>query len=293
LEKVRVLVIDDEKGMRQGCRRILEPEGYTVETAENGEAGLAKIREHPFDVALLDLKMPGLSGIEVLRQIRLEQPETIPIMITGHASVQTAVEAMKLGALDYVEKPFTPDDLLAIVKKALEGKKERREAERAQQERRQRALGELRRLDLIEEILQKHNYAESNLIAILQESQRQINFLPQSVLRFVAQRMNVPLTRVYSIATFYKAFSLKPRGRHLINVCLGTACHVRGGVNIMERLERELNIKAGETTYDERFSMESVRCVGCCGLAPVIVIDDNFHGKLTQDKIPKVLSKYE
>lgn len=291
--KVRILIIDDERGMREGCRRILESEGYTVETAENGEVGLSKIGERPFDLALLDLKMPGLSGIEVLKQIRHTRLEIIPIMITGHASVQTAVEAMKLGAFDYVEKPFTPDDLLAIVAKALEGRKEELEAERTLQARREQAMAELRRLDVIDDILQKYDYTESGLIAILQDIQRKMNYLPQSVLRFVASRLNVPLTRVYGIATFYKAFSLKPRGRHLINVCLGTACHVRGGVRIMERLERELDIKAGETTYDARFSMESVRCVGCCGLAPVVVIDDNFHGKLTQDKIPKILRQYE
>lgn len=293
MAKIRVLVIDDEKGMREGCRRILEPEGYLVETAENGEAGLFKIKEQFFNLTLLDLKMAGMSGIDVLKELRAHHPETIPIMITGHASVQTAVEAMKLGAFDYVEKPFTPDDLLTIVTKALEGKKEKLEAERIEGARRERALGELGRLDVIDEILRKYDYSPSNLIGILQETQRKVNYLPQSVLRFIAQRLNVPLTRVFSIATFYKAFSLKPRGRHLINVCLGTACHVRGGVNIMDRLERELIIKAGETTYDERFSMESVRCVGCCGLAPVIVIDDNFHGKLTQDKIPKILRQYE
>ena len=293
MTKIRVLVIDDEKGMREGCRRILEPEGYLVETAENGEVGLAKIQERSFDLTLLDLKMPGKSGLDVLKEIRQNWPDMIPIMITGHASVQTAVEAMKLGAFDYVEKPFTPDDLLAVVAKALEGKKEKLEAEKIAQARREKAMGELGRLDAIDEILRKYDYSPSNLIGILQEAQRKVNYLPQPVLRFIAQRLNVPLTRVFSIATFYKAFSLKPRGRHLINVCLGTACHVRGGVNIMERLERELGIKGGETTYDERFSMESVRCVGCCGLAPVIVIDDNFHGKLTQDKIPKVLSQYE
>lgn len=293
MDKIHILVIDDEKGMREGCRRILEPEGYIVETAENGEAGLRKVKEHIFDLALLDLKMPGISGIDVLKEIKAHRPEMITIMITGHASVQTAVEAMKLGAFDYVEKPFTPDDLLATITKAFEGKKERREVDPAEMARRESAMKALFQLDIIDEIMGKHQYSESNLIAILQEIQREINYLPQSVLRFVAQRLNIPLTRVFSIATFYKAFSLKPRGRHLVNVCLGTACHVRGGVNIMDRLERELKIEAGETTYDERFSMESVRCVGCCGLAPVIVIDGNFHGKLTQDKIPKVLNQYE
>ena len=97
---------------------------------------------------------------------------------------------------------------------------------------------------------------------------------------------------MYSISTFYKAVSLKPRGEHLIDFWLGTACHVRGGMNILERLERDLGIKNGETTYDEKFSLKSVRCVGCCGLAPVVVIDEEFFGKLTQDKIPKILNKY-
>lgn len=140
--------------------------------------------------------------------------------------------------------------------------------------------------------MEEHKYDDSMLIAILQDVQKEIRFLPKEALRFVAHRLNVPLTRVYSLATFYKAFSLKPRGRHQINVCLGTACHVKGGVNILEKLERELGILAGGTTYDERFSLESVRCVGCCGLAPVIVIDEDFHGKITQDRIPRILCEY-
>ena len=147
--------------------------------------------------------------------------------------------------------------------------------------------------ELIEQILSKYHYDDSGLIGILQDIQRSKNYLPQDDLRYLASRLNVPLPRIYSIATFYKAFSLKPRGKHIIKVCLGTACHVQGGVNLLERLERELDIKEGGTTYDMRFSLESVRCVGCCGLAPVVVIDENFHGKLTQDKLPRILERYK
>jgi NADH-quinone oxidoreductase subunit E len=141
-------------------------------------------------------------------------------------------------------------------------------------------------------ILARHNYSESALISILQDIQKEKNYLAEDDLRNAAIRLNIPLTRVYALATFYKAFSLKPRGRHLVNVCLGTACHVKGGVGILRRLERDLKIKGGETTDDDRFSMETVRCVGCCGLAPVIVVDGNFHGKLTQGQIPGILKLY-
>ena len=105
--------------------------------------------------------------------------------------------------------------------------------------------------------------------------------------------MNIPLSRVLSLATFFNAFSLKPKGKHPINVGMGTACHVRGAQLILEKLERELEIKSGSTTQDGNFSVDEVRCVGCCGLAPVIMVGDEFHGKLSQTKVPGVLKKYK
>jgi NADH-quinone oxidoreductase subunit E len=131
------------------------------------------------------------------------------------------------------------------------------------------------------------------LISYLQDIQKELNYLPQEALRFVAGRVNIDLPRVYGIATFYKSFSLLPRGRHMIHVCLGTACHVRGGANLLDSFERELGIRTGETTYDDKFSLESVRCVGCCGLAPVFIVDGKFYGKMTQEKIPQVLGSYD
>jgi NADH-quinone oxidoreductase subunit E len=148
-------------------------------------------------------------------------------------------------------------------------------------------------LAAIDQILSRQHFSQTQLISYLQDIQTELNYLPQDALRFVARRVNVSLPRIYSIATFYKAFSLLPRGRHIVHVCLGTACHVRGGANLLESFERELGIRAGETTYDNRFSLESVRCVGCCGLAPVFIVDGKFYGKMTQDKIPQVLSNYE
>lgn len=292
MESLKILVIDDELGLREGCRRICEPEGYEVLVAENGRSGLDIAASNQIDCALIDLKLPDMDGLDVLRQIRENDPEIVPIIISGHGTIEVAVEAMKLGAHDFVSKPFTPDELMDVVNKALREKIERQQGLEKTQEHRERAVDDLNSMTIVDEIMARYDYRDSALIAILQDIQKQFNYLPQNLLRYVALRINVPLPRVYSISTFYKAFSLKPRGRHLIDVCLGTACHVRGGMNIMERLERELGIKNGETTYDEKFSVKSVRCVGCCGLAPVIVIDDEFHGKLNQEQIPKILAKY-
>ncbi len=145
----------------------------------------------------------------------------------------------------------------------------------------------------IQKIVERYGSNESGLIAILQDIQKEKGYLPEKDLLFVASKVKVPLSRLFSLATFYKAFSLIPRGRHTINVCLGTACHVRGGARLLDKLERDLNIKTGETTADNRFTLEAVRCVGCCGLAPVVVIDENFHGKLNQKSLDKVLKMYE
>ncbi len=148
-------------------------------------------------------------------------------------------------------------------------------------------------VEVVNGVLEKYGYDRSSLIGILQDVQRELRWLPEEALRMISWRLDVPLTQLYAIGSFYKAFSLKPRGRHLVNVCLGTACHVRGGVAIEQALEKNLKILPGETTADDRFTMEVVRCVGCCGLAPVMVIDDDFHGKLVPADAVKALEDYE
>jgi len=143
------------------------------------------------------------------------------------------------------------------------------------------------------EILGKYEADQSAIIAVLQDIQEEFGYLPKDAILTVSKEMNIPLSRVLSLATFFNAFSMEPKGRHPINVCVGTACHVRGAQLILEKLERELSISSGDTTQDGDFSLDEVRCVGCCGLAPVIMVGDEFHGKLTQTKIPGVLKKYQ
>ncbi|MBW2038514.1 MAG: NAD(P)H-dependent oxidoreductase subunit E [Deltaproteobacteria bacterium] len=144
----------------------------------------------------------------------------------------------------------------------------------------------------LEKILKRYDYLDSNLLAILQDVQVEENYLSREALEGVAERLVIPLARVYKLATFYRAFSLTPRGRHLINVCLGTACHVRGATKVLERLERDLGVEAGGTTKDLGFTLDTVRCIGCCSLGPVVVIDGEIFGKLNQGKAAKLLKEY-
>lgn len=145
----------------------------------------------------------------------------------------------------------------------------------------------------INAILAKYDGVKGSLIPILQEVQSLYNYLPKAALEYVAQQTGTPIAQIYGVVTFYSQFHLNPRGRNIIRVCQGTACHVRGGKAILQALEKELDIKAGHTTEDLRFTLETVACIGACGLAPVMQVNDDTHGRLTPDKLKAILAKYQ
>lgn len=144
----------------------------------------------------------------------------------------------------------------------------------------------------VESILDNYQRDQGMLVSILQDIQAEYNYLPREALVEVSQALGAPLSQVYSVATFFKAFSLEPRGRHLINVCLGTACHVRGAVRVLETIERELDVKSSGTTKDLKFTLETVNCVGCCALGPVVIIDEEYYGQMKTDKAKALLENY-
>ena len=148
-----------------------------------------------------------------------------------------------------------------------------------------------RELDKI--IEEDFNNDKESLIMIIQAIQRRYNYLPEPSLKYVAASIGVPLSQIYGVATFYSTFSLEPRGRNIISICLGTACHVRGGERVRERIVGSLNIKDGETTDDQRFSLERVRCIGCCSLGPVVKINEDIHGHISSDQVDKIIARYE
>jgi NADH-quinone oxidoreductase subunit E len=148
-------------------------------------------------------------------------------------------------------------------------------------------------LSALDQIVEPYLSKKEMVIPVLQKVQEHFGYLPRPAMEGVSRLMRIPLSRLYGVATFYAQFKMKPRGRNIIRVCKGTACHIQGSPKIAERIEEILGVQSGETTDDLRFTLEEVACIGACALAPVIMVNDNPHGRLTPDKVKAVLDSYE
>jgi NADH-quinone oxidoreductase, E subunit len=144
----------------------------------------------------------------------------------------------------------------------------------------------------LDEILAKYQGIKGALIPVLQEAQDAYGYLPKDVITRIGDKMQIPTSQIYGVATFYSQFHLNPRGKNIIRVCQGTACHVRGAKAILKALEDTLKITAGKTTPDLKFTLETVACIGACGLSPVMMVNDDTHGRLTPEIVPEILSRY-
>jgi NADH-quinone oxidoreductase subunit E len=148
---------------------------------------------------------------------------------------------------------------------------------------------ELREVD---NVLKQYGYEEAGILGILQDIQDRDHYLAKEVCERIAEKLEIPVARVYRLATFYRAFSLTPRGRHLVSCCMGTACHVRGAPRILDKLEMDLRIESGGTTEDLMFSLETVNCLGACATGPLVVIDGHYYGHMSSIKVDSVLKEY-
>lgn len=143
----------------------------------------------------------------------------------------------------------------------------------------------------VDQIINRYDKSEESLLAILQDFQREFHYVPEEGMRRLSEVMEVPESKIYAMGTFYKALSLTPRGKHIVKVCTGTACHLKGAPQILETLERELKVKRNGTTEDGEYTVECVNCVGACAMAPVTVIDEEYHGETRSSKVMDVLKK--
>ena len=352
MEQPDILVIDDDESICEGCRQTLEEEGFRAAIARDGIQGLHLVEESHPKIVLVDLKMPGISGQEVLTKITQIDPTIVSIIITGYGSIDTAVETMKIGAFDFLTKPFEMEKLLDSVKRGMKAretkdkeifKKEmpaavevaKPEVDRqdvllkgleslgnyyalgleshqfyeelryleteakyhterlGQIQRREQAISTIvRDLHLVDDVIARYQYKKSTLIQMLLGIQRQLHWLPRHTLKWLSMRLNIPLAQIYTIADFYEAFSLEPQGAHLIQVCEGTACHVRGASELMDRVSTLLNIKPGETDADQVFTLQTVHCLGCCALAPVVKIDNEYYNNPNMNRLKKLFDSY-
>jgi NADH:ubiquinone oxidoreductase subunit E len=147
--------------------------------------------------------------------------------------------------------------------------------------------------DTVSDIVRLNKSRKGPLMTILQQINSTYNYLPENTLNYVSQELDIPLSQIFKIATFYSNFSIVPRGKYILNVCMGTACYVKGGERLMERLSEALEINENETTPDMMFTLKSVRCIGCCGLAPAVMTGDTVFGKLSTKDIPGIIEKYK
>lgn len=149
------------------------------------------------------------------------------------------------------------------------------------------------RFEKVMTTIEEHRDMKGSLIPVLHSVQELYGFLPEDVLKIISEELSIPMTEIYGVASFYSIFSLKPKGKNVIKVCLGTACYVKGSQAIIERLTKELNVEVGKTTEDGMFTLEATRCLGACGLAPVMMICERVYGRLIPDDIPRILAEFK
>lgn len=145
----------------------------------------------------------------------------------------------------------------------------------------------------LDEIIDKYQGKQGFLIQLLLDVQAEFNWIPKEAIARINQKFNIPVSQIYRVASFYQAMSLVPNGKHLVSICMGTACHVRGGPKVLEKAEDTLEIKAGETTGDLKFTIKKINCLGCCALGPVMMVDEDYHGKILPAKVKEVLENYD
>ena len=283
----KILVVDDELVVIKSAERVLKSEGYQIEGALGGREAILKIEQGAYDLVFTDLKMPEVDGITLIRWIKKSKPNIGIVIITGYPSQDTMKEAIELGIIDYVPKPFTPSVLLDVTKRAVAWAEGIKPAEEKGEEEFPPAMAAE-----LDRVVREYKRRPGCLIPVLQRAQEIVGYLPPIVQKRVAKGLNIPVAEVHSVVSFYSFFTMKPRGDHNIRVCLGTACYVKGIEGVVHKIKERLKIDIGETTDDKKFSIEGVRCLGACGLAPVMMIDQETYGALTPSKALTIISQY-
>lgn len=284
----KILIVDDELVVIKSAERVLRSEGYSLEGALGGREAIMKLEQGTFDLVFTDLKMPEVDGITLIRWIKKNRPSVGIVIITGYPSQETIKEALELGIIDYVPKPFTPSVLLDVTARAVEWLKGTKPAEEKVEEEFPPAMAAE-----LDRVIHQFRNKPGSLIPVLQRAQEIVGYLPPIVQKRVSRGLNIPVAEVHSVVSFYSFFTMKPRGDHNVRVCLGTACYVKGIEGVVEKIKETLHIDVGGTTENRKFSLEGVRCLGACGLAPVMVVDQDTFGAMTPKKALEVIGQYD
>ena len=285
---IKFLVVDDEKVIVRSVQMILKAEGYDIEGASSGKDAILKMEQNKYDLVLTDLMMPEMDGIALIRWLKENRPDVGVVILTGYPSQETIKEALELGIIDYVPKPFTPAVLLDVTQRAIEWLEKKAPIE----EKPKKDEFPPSMIEEIDRVIKKFKNKPGSSIPVLQRCQQIVGYLPPEIQKIVAKGLNLSPAQVHGIVSFYSFFTMTPRGDHNIRVCLGTACYVKRVEESLNKIKDELKIDVGGVTDDRKFSIEAVRCLGACGLAPVVVIDEETYGAVTPKKITEILKDY-
>jgi NADH-quinone oxidoreductase subunit E len=282
--KYLILLIDDDPDFVEATQTLLQASGYRVITASNGQEGFQKVKQESPNLIVLDMMMTyKTEGAETAKAITADAAtKDIPIiMITGARKefsfpFDLKPDQQNLPVKVILEKPVDPENLLKTIALYIQ----KRGAERVRKQ-----------ID-VKNLINKWYDKEGNLIMILHELQDHYGYIPRDVSFNLSRDLNIPLARIYEVISFYHYFQLEKPGKHIISVCMGTACYLRGAQQVVEELENILNIKEGETTKDGLFKLMTVRCLGCCSLAPVMTINGKVYGKVKTADLMDIISSY-
>jgi len=280
--KHKILVVESDVTFAGKAAELLSSYNYSIYTAGTYKEGFEKIKKLAPDIVLVSLGMlrPGSRGDTVKSILQYAGINGIPAVIILPEAIQfpEGLEAFieKVPLKTVVFKKDVEQVLVSNIKHLVQ------------------QAGEKHR-QVIEEVallVEKWKDKEGNLIMILHEIQKEFGYVPRSVAFILAQRLDIALARIYEVITFYNFFRLEAPGKHIISVCLGTACYLKGSGKILEEIKNILNVEEGQTTRDGLFYLQVVRCLGCCGLAPVMTVDDKVYGNMTRENVVNILSKY-
>lgn len=289
MDDLKILVVDDEPIVIRSCEAVLKSEGYNVEGILSAKDAILRMEQHPYDLVFTDLKMPEVDGITLIKWMKQKRPDTGIVIITGYPSQDTIKDALELGIIDYVPKPFTPAVLLDVTKRAVNWIKDKK-APVEQKERPEELPPAM--IQEMDRVIKQYRGRPGSSIPVLQRCQEIVGYLPPVVQKRIAKGLNMTPAEIHSIVSFYSFFTMKPRGDHNIRICLGTACYVKRVEEVLNKIKEELKIDVGEVTENKKFSLETVRCLGACGLAPVMVIDEETYGAMNPKKVPDIIKEY-
>ncbi|MBM3243243.1 MAG: response regulator [Candidatus Omnitrophica bacterium] len=280
--KNKILIIDDDSDFVEAISLILSANGYEPIKALSGEEGFNKAKHESPDLILLDMIMAYKDeGAEIARALSqdISLKNTPVILVTGLRKDEGLDPKSKMGELPVkaiIDKPVDPEVLLKNIRTYMQSSGDEHR----------------KMVDEVTKIANRWKDKEGNLVMILHDIQGHYGFVPRQISFELSRLLDVPLARIYEVITFYNYFKLKAPGKYIISVCMGTACYLKGAPQILRELRSLLGVEEGGTSKDGLFHLQVVRCLGCCGLAPVIMINGKVHGKLTKESVKEIIDQY-